>query len=53
MWAGKIVHQSTPNGSLAKPAGPAGWSCLARAVQGIAFNGSCRNGLKSFSWGAI
>ena len=52
LWVGRILQESTPNGSISRPKGPAGWSCIARATGHIAFNGSCRVGLKSFSWGA-
>ena len=52
-WVGAILRESTADGSLAKPRGPAGWVCLARARGHIAFNGSCRKGARSFSWGAV
>jgi hypothetical protein len=50
-WVGKILHESTPNSSIAKPKGPAGWHCIADAKQHIAFSGFCRQGTKHFSWG--
>jgi len=53
LWVGRIVREVTPNGSLSRPKGPLGWSCLARATGHVAFNGACRNGLRSFSWGAL
>jgi hypothetical protein len=51
-WVTKILRESTPNSSISKPKGPAGWSCIANAKQHIAFNGFCRQGTKHFSWGA-
>ena len=52
LWVGRIVREATPNGSISRPKGPAGWSCIANTTGHIAFNGSCRSGLRSFSWGA-
>ena len=52
-WASKILHESTATSTIAKPRGPASWDCIANTRQHVAFNGSCRNGSKSFSWGAI
>ena len=51
-WVSKILHEDTPTSTIAKPSGAAGWECIANARHHIAFNGSCRNGSKSFSWGA-
>jgi hypothetical protein len=51
-WVSKILHEDTPTSTIAKPSGAAGWECIANARQHVAFNGSCRNGSKSFSWGA-
>ena len=50
-WVGKILYESTPNSSIAKPKGPARWQCIANSKQHIAFNGFCRQGTKHFSWG--
>jgi len=52
-WVAKVLRESTPTSTIARPTGPAGWNCIANAKQHIAFNGACRNGLKSFSWGAL
>jgi hypothetical protein len=52
-WVARILRESTPTSSLAKPKGPAGWQCIATAKAHVAFNGSCRSGTKSLSWGAI
>jgi hypothetical protein len=52
-WVKKIVSETTPNGSISRLKGPPGWSCIARTERHTAFNGSCRSGLKSFTWGAI
>jgi len=52
-WVSKILHENTPTSTIAKPSGAAGWECIANARQHVAFNGSCRYGSKSFSWGAV
>ena len=52
-WVARILRESTPTSSLAKPKGPPGWQCLANAKSHVAFNGSCRSGARSLSWGAI
>jgi hypothetical protein len=52
-WVAKILREPTPTSSLAKPNGPAGWQCIATAKAHVAFNGSCRSGARSLSWGAI
>lgn len=51
-WVTKILHESTPTSSIAKPKGPSGWSCIANAKGHVAFNGFCRSGTRHFSWGA-
>jgi hypothetical protein len=51
-WVSKILHESTPTSTIARPSGAAGWDCIANAREHVAFNGSCRRGSKSFSWGA-
>jgi hypothetical protein len=42
-WVARILRESTPTSSLAKPKGPPGWQCLTNAKSHVAFNGSCRS----------